>query len=180
MNELFKNTHEALRFAFNFSSQQYPESQMAKLIKQNIGTGKGLVAIDGASQAGLILAELSKMDRLHFHCLVARHAMRYKECSCCGGEKRMQAWHESIVALRDWSMSTFTGLSHSKTREAIIMKYFGEKIDIKTLAARMGVSAKTIYDQRAKIVGALKKLDDAAQNDMHERLASKEDLIEIA
>lgn len=92
MSALFNNTHEALTFAFNFSSQQYALSPMAKLALQgagrgagaNIGNGKGLVALDGAAQAGMIMAQVERLSSLHRSCIVARYAIKSRECACCG------------------------------------------------------------------------------------------------
>jgi hypothetical protein len=178
MEALFKNPHDAAVFAFNFSSQQYAESQMAKLNKRRIGSGKGLVAMDGALQAGLIHAELKKMPQLHYHCLVARYAPRYRDCPCCGGDKREQAWHESIVALRDWSMSTFSGLSHAIVREAIVMKFYGEKVSMNDVAKRANVPIRSIYDLRSKIINELIKIDDKARAAMNDMLQNKYGLID--
>jgi hypothetical protein len=178
MDGLFKNPHDAAMFAFNFSSQQYVESQMSKINRRSIGNGKGLVALDGALQAGLIHAELKKMPQIQYHCLAARYATRYRDCPCCGGEKRTQEWGESIVALRDWAMSTFSGLSHSVVREAIIMKFYGEKVSLNEVAKRANVPLRSIYDLRSKIIKELVKIDDKAQIAMSDLLLHKVGLID--
>ena len=164
MTELFKSTHEALVFALNYSSQQYALSPVAKMMKTGVtGTGKGLVSTDGAAQAGLILAAFSKMDKLKAHCIIARHAPKFTECACCGGPKPTQQWRESITALRDWSMSTFSGLSHSVVREAIVMNFYSRGVSMDEAAKRANVPVKTVYNQRAKIHEALKVMDNQAQ-----------------
>lgn len=180
MNELFKSTHDALFFAFNFSAQQYAESQMAKLQKRVIGSGKGLVSLDGAGQAGMILAEVNKLTPLKRHCIIARYAPKTRECPCCGGEKPLDQWRESVIALRDWSLTTFSGLSHNLTREAIILKFYGGRVSMVDVAKRVGVPVKTVYDQRSKIVKELTKLDEAAQTEIFDLLAEKQELIEVA
>jgi hypothetical protein len=38
MTELFRNTHGALTFAYNYSSQQYALSPVSKLMKTGIGS----------------------------------------------------------------------------------------------------------------------------------------------
>jgi hypothetical protein len=179
MNELFKKPEDALTFAFNFSSQQYAESQMSKLQSRAIGTGKGLVALDGAGQAGMILAELGKLDPLHRHCIVARFAPKTRDCPCCGGERPAEQWRESIVALSEWSMTTFTGLSHRIVREAIIIKHFGGRISIEELSNQVKTPKRTIYDMRSKILNALKPLDSKAQEDIYSLLIEKAELIEV-
>jgi len=171
MSELFKNTHDALTFAFHYSSQQYALSPMSKMIKTGItGSGKGLVALDGAGQAGLILAALGSMAQLKVHCIVARYSPKYSECPCCGGEKPVQEWRESIVALREWATSTFSGLSHSLVREAIILNFYSRGVSMEQVAKRCNVPVKTVYNQRAKIHEALKVLDAAAQAEIADLL----------
>ncbi|AYR25776.1 terminase gpA endonuclease subunit [Herbaspirillum rubrisubalbicans] len=87
INDLFRNEHEALKFAFNFQSQQYPLSPMSKLGSlEALGQGKGLVSTDGAAQAGMIRKKLDRLGEAHRHCLVARFSPKYDVCPCCQGE----------------------------------------------------------------------------------------------
>lgn len=52
---IFRSGHEAMMFAFNFSSQQYPMSIMAKMMRgMAIGSGRGLSGLDGAAIAGTV------------------------------------------------------------------------------------------------------------------------------
>lgn len=51
----FESANEAMRFGYNFSSGQYPMSIMARLAQSvGLGSGKGLVALDGAAIAGTV------------------------------------------------------------------------------------------------------------------------------
>ena len=151
MIELFKNSHDALTFAFNFSTQQYALSPMAKMMKTGaLGSGRGLVSLDGAGQAGLIMGALAKIDPLKVHCIVARYSPKYSDCPCCGGLKPVQQWRESIRALRDWSISSFSGLSHATVREAIVMNFYSRGVSMDDAAKRANMPIKTVYNPARK------------------------------
>jgi hypothetical protein len=174
MDEVFKSSHEALVFAFNFSSQQYALSPMSKMMKTGIiGSGKGLVSTDGAAQAGMVLAGLKRMDPLKIHCLVARYSPQYTDCPCCGGMKPIQEWRESVTALRDWAVVALSGiLSHSVVREAIILNYYSRGVSMDQVAKKANIPVKTVYNHRAKVFAELKVLDTAAQREIDDILES--------
>ena len=181
MEGLFRNADDALRYAFNFSSQQHAQSQMGKMMKASGRTGKGLIGDTGAGQSGMILAELRelrKRDPAKYHCLVIRYAPRVKKCGHCAGEAPTSYWREAVVALADWSMTVCPGSSQRMVREAIIMKYFGEKISIAELSREVNIPERTIYDMRSKIINALIKLDNRAQEEVGDLLTVKYGLIE--
>lgn len=163
INDLFRNEHDALTFAFNYQSQQYPLSPMSKLggIKA-LGAGKGLVSVDGAAQAGLLRKKLASLDPLFRHCLTARFSPKYDECPCCRGERALQEWTESIVALRYWSLTAVSGLSHGHVREAIIKNYFDKKTSITDAADRAKVPVRNVHNQRNKIHDRLKQIEAQA------------------
>jgi hypothetical protein len=170
---LFNNSADALRFAFQYSSQQYPQSPIASLSASVIGSGKGLVASDGAAQAGLILSAISTMDPMRANCIKARYAPKYEPCFCCGGKKPLKSWKKAIEELAEWSMSTFSGISHRSVREAIVLNYFDSGVSIADAAAGANVAARTAYSQRAKIHAALTLLDGAALRDVEDILESR-------
>jgi len=60
-------------------------------------------------------------------------------------------------------MSTFSGLSHSVVREAIVMNFYSRGVSMDEAAKRANVPVKTVYNQRAKIHEALKVMDNQAQ-----------------
>lgn len=162
--ELFRNSHEALMFAFRFSTQQYALSPMAKLMKTGISSGKGLVANDGAAQAGLIMARVARMTSLHQACIIARFDPQMEECPCCQSKDKMtDAYREAIATLTEWSLSAMTGISIRNMRAAIIRSFFERGISVGESAKELGVSKSTAYDQKTKIFHALRKLDAEAQ-----------------
>lgn len=165
MQELFKNTHEALMFAFNFSSQQYAQSPISKLMKGGgIGTGKGLVSMDGAGQSGIILARLAQMNSFEQACITARYARRYEECPCCQSKDKLtEQYREAITTLTEWALGSCTGLTKRNMRGAIIRSFFERGVSITAVAKELNVAKATAYDQKARIHKALKELDGRAQ-----------------
>ena len=93
---LFKCAADALRFAFNYSHQQYDRPLMNRLATKSSGEGKGLVGQDGAGQAGMIHSRLERLPHMHRMVLAARFIPRNFRCSCgracCSGLERNLAW----------------------------------------------------------------------------------------
>lgn len=164
MQELFKNTHDALTFAYNYSTQQYSLSPFAKLMKgSTIGSGKGLVSMDGAGQAGIIFARLDKLSALERACITARYARRYEECPCCqSNDKITDRYREAIVVLTEWALCACTGMTIRSMRSAIIRSFFESGISIASVAKELNIAKATAYDQKARIYKELKKLDEQA------------------
>lgn len=165
MTDLFNNSHDALTFAFNYSSQQFAQSQMAQMMKSGIvGTGKGLVSLDGAGQAGLIRKQVDKLTPIQKACIVARYSPRFGECSCCGShEMILPEYKEAIGTLGQWALSTFSGMSMRVAREYIIRSYYERGLSIRVVAEQTRIGKSTLYDYKAKIVAELKNADNGAQ-----------------
>lgn len=172
MQELFKNTHDALIFAFNYSSQQYPLSPMSKLMSGNgSGTGKGLVSIDGAAQAGIIRSRIAQLPALQAACIVARYAPRIEECPCCKGRDKMtDEYREALAALAEWAISHCSGITLRNMRGAIVRSFFESGVSIAEAAKELNVPKATAYDQKARIHKALKEFDLIAQRAVATRI----------
>jgi hypothetical protein len=164
MEELFKNPHDALMFAFNYSSQQYALSPMAKLMKTGIGSGKGLVSLDGAAQAGIILARVDQLTALQRACIAARYAPRFEECPCCQNKDKMtDVYREALATLAEWAISQCTGMTLRNMRGAIVRSFYERGVSITAAAKQLNVPKSTAYDQKSVICKALQDLDGAAQ-----------------
>lgn len=170
--ELFKNPHDALFFALRFSSQQYAQTPMAKQLRRAaaeagggaaIGSGKGLVALDGAAQAGLIMARVEKLSPLQRACIVARFSMRVEPCCSCGGDKPLDEYKGAIMTLASWAEQFVPGTkTEHRLRFAIVQEYFERSKTITQAAQRLGVAKRTAFDQKAKIWPHLVDLDKNA------------------
>ena len=165
---IFRSAHEAVVFALNFASQQYALSPIAKLMQGGaLGSGRGLSGLDGAAQAGMVIAELAKLDYYHAVSLVARCATRQIRCSCsspcCSGWRDSELWREAISIMTDHAIAALAGeLSNREVRLASVQKHFGHKVTIQEIADDAGVHRETAGKQHAKIVGALKGLESRA------------------
>jgi hypothetical protein len=171
MASTFENTQAAIVFALNYSAAQYPQSPISQ--GGIVGSGKGLVAMAGAGEAGLILSAMSQMDKLKQACIAARYAPKSEKCKCCGGDAPTAIWKEAINTLQEWSMSTFSGISKPAVREAIILNFYERGVSIADAAKQANMPVKTAYNQRAKIHAALAKLDPEAQQEVADILESK-------
>jgi hypothetical protein len=170
--ELFRNPHDALMFAMRFSSQQYAQSPMAQQLRRaeaeagglaTIGSGKGLVALDGAAQAGIILGRVDKLHALHRACIIGRFSARVEPCCSCGGEKPLDAYKGAIMTLASWAEQFVPSTrTEHRLRYAIVQEYFERCKAIGAAAERIGISKRTAYDQKAKIWPQLVDLDKTA------------------
>lgn len=158
---VFDNTHHALTFAFRFSSQQYGESLLGKLQNRGLGSGKGLVGLDGAGQSGMVLAEINRLEPIEIAALVARYAPRCEPCPCCGGDKPTAGWREAMEALAAWCVPT--GVLNVRVRRELIGKFFGVRVNFLELANRHGMNRKTVSEHYAVICRRLKELEQRAQ-----------------
>lgn len=153
---LFDSSHAALVFAFNYSGQQYQASAMNKAMTPAIGSGKGLVGVDGAAQAGMIRSELGMLPELHQAVLTARCAPRDVLCDCgrpcCATKRSNPEWEAAIVWLTERAMQQLSGsFSHYRVRRSILEKIFGAKVNLAEIAEDCGVHRNTVSDQNAKL-----------------------------
>jgi hypothetical protein len=171
--ELFKNPHDALVFGLNFSSQQYALSPMSKMLKGGGGSGKGLVALDGSGQAGMIRARIERMgDPLQKASIIARYAARTEDCPCCGNQKMLSEYKEALMMLSTWAAQFVSGSANAhRLRFGVVQAYFDKKTTISKLAESLGTPKRTAYDQKARIWPELSKLDKAAQECIGDMLA---------
>lgn len=161
-NSLFGNAHAALVFAFNFSSQCYDRPMMNRMAQPSVGTGKGLVGLDGAAQSGFILAELKGLGPLAESILIARMAPRWMPCdcrsSCCSGRKPNKVWVNAVAWLADHIRTTALSgcTAHGLMRREYVVRYFTKKEDrvsIEHLAEKYSIDRHTVSAHAAKVAG---------------------------
>lgn len=121
-----------------------------------LGSGKGLIGVDGAAQAGMIRRELSELPELHQAVLTARIAPRDVACDCgrpcCATRKGNPEWDAAISWLTDRAMQQLAGgFSHYRVRRSILEKIFGRRVDLQQIADDCGVHRNTVSDQSAKL-----------------------------
>lgn len=161
---MFQSAHAALTFAFNFSGQSYDRPMMNRLGAPAQGSGKGLVGLDGAGQAGMIRAEVQSLGRLAEAILIARIAPRTTPCSCrsvcCSGHKPNREWTSAIAVLADHiRVSVFAGcVVNGLMRREYLVRYFARKEDrvgIEDLAEKHDVARNTVSAHNAKVFAYL-------------------------
>lgn len=157
---LFLSAHAALVFAFNFSGQSYDRPMMNRLGAPTLGSGKGLVGLDGAAQAGMIRAEVQAMGKLAEAILTARVAPRAKPCSCrsscCSGHKPNKEWTDAIAYLADYVRTTvYAGcVVNGLMRREYLVRYFTRKEDrtsLEAMAEKYEIARNTVSAHNAKV-----------------------------
>ncbi|HIH2617891.1 TPA: DNA-binding protein [Burkholderia cenocepacia] len=152
----FKSAFDAVRFALCYSSQQYGETMMAKRLRgESIGTGMGLVGLDGAGQAGEIRRHLWELPDLHLSVIVARAAPHDLPCSCgaacCSGRTPNLEWQAAIGWLIRASAAYCSGFSHYRVRRAIIERLFGVKCDLVDIAHDCEAHVNTVSKHNSAV-----------------------------
>jgi len=169
---LFRNHDDALTFAMRFTSQQYPQSDLAKLMRTpGIGGGKGMIGLDGAAQAGIIKNRIERLGELERAAIIARYSARVDTCPCCGNDKALDEYKNAILNLANWACA-FIGNAESvqRIRYAIVQEYFERGNMLGKEAEKLNVPKRTAYDQKKKIWPHLADLDKRARTLIGEQL----------
>lgn len=178
----FKSVHDALIYAFNFSDQQFSETTLAKLMRKAaenggessaLGTGKGLRGVDGAGQAGMILAELVRSPVDHQAAITARYARRTKPCAHCGSDALTENWKAAIEGLAEFSLDHLKISVDIRLRRTLVQGYFGKKANYTNLAKRFEIDRHTVGGYYGVVAKSLKTLEFAAQDRLHWQLVSR-------
>lgn len=154
---LFTSAHAALVFAFNFNMQQYDRPLMNKLAGTPAGGGKGLSGIDGAAQAGMIRAELDRLNPIRKAMVTASIAPRqvYAGKSDPGkGEWRPNPEWQTAIMTISWDMasSALSGcISNRALRAGIVARCFGAKVNLSELAEYCEVAQNTATNHYQRI-----------------------------
>lgn len=176
---IFRSTHDALVFAFNFSHEQYSTPAAAKLMSASqIGAGKGLVGVDGAGQAGMILAAVWRLPALERHAIIARYGQQPVNCPCCGAERRSEQWQLAVEGLAAWAVPA--GISKMRVRRDLLKLFFLRKGTLKEIATRGGEDRRKLGEQYAVIAKRLQQVEAKAQASMDDALRASGMVGEVA
>lgn len=173
---LFRSAHAALIFALNYSDQIYERPLMNRLAAPAPGSGKGLVGVDGAGQAGMIRAELKALGGLHENILVARLAprQRYCECrgACCSGRKPNPEWVGAVSWLSEHVRVTALAgcLVDYRVRRNCVEIFFGKSLAVAALADDCGIARNTASAHLSRVRKRLKEDEHHAQVAIDDRL----------
>lgn len=175
MEPLFKSSADAIMFALRFSSQQYAQSAIAKQMSRagRIGQGRGLVALDGAGQAGIIMRHIDALGALERACIIARYTDRTAECPCCHQSTASEEYRDAINTLANWAMLTIEHITEiPRMRFAIVQEFYERRRSVGKVADDIGMARSTAYDQRARIWPKLDMLDKKALGDIETSLGN--------
>lgn len=161
---LFRSTNDALVFAFQYTGQQSPRTPMQSYRNPgdltNLGTGKGLHGLDGAAQAGFILAEVCRLPDDQHNVIVARYDRMTHECRCCGTEVNSEERENAIDALSH--CVELEGV-HRKVRLLIVRKVMcGGKLHYDLLARQYSLAERSLYRQASAVKVKYRKVENAA------------------
>ncbi len=159
---LFDGAYPALLFAFRYSGQQYSLSVVGKMMGGRGGSGKGLTGLDGAAQAGIIRAEVGQLDPWERDVLIARFSVDRKDA--------IQA-KINLIAVAASALPS--GMNSRRLIDALVQRYFGEKMTFEDMALRFGVGKDTIRKDRwSPVMKKLHDIEDRAHLNIYDRLKS--------
>ena len=165
---VFDSLGNALTFAYRFSGQQFARAQ--NIDPTQLGSGRGLVGLDGAAQAGMILSEIRSCGLLTETILLARFADPFdrsaRPCDCCGHVGVSGEFRGACVYLAEKIAMPAAATLHSRMAVELVMRYFLPKDHKRTfgsLARQFGDGedkAKKLY---YVVASALKRAESASQ-----------------
>ena len=182
---LFKSAHAAVTFAVNYCNTDHvARSPASKAADTHKGSGgKGLVGVDGAAQAGMILAALRTCGAFYEACVIARVAKKRIPCACgslcCSKSKPNILWMDAVNCAAMEAKAYMERMredgkrgvaDNPAMRRAIVAKHFGEQVKIKELAKACEVSDVTVANHIGKIHKLLKKAESEAWEHIEEIL----------
>lgn len=165
---LFKSGHEACRFAYAFSGQQYPMTIMGRMMKNSgIGSGRGLFGLDGAAVAGTVKRHVESLGVGDVLVIGARY------------EANVEARRNYAYALVDVVIPALgTGGHHRHMVRALICLYFkianldGDHVKLGVLCDQFGISADTMTRRWKSVKNRLRELESRAQSRADDVLTS--------
>ena len=160
---LFMSTREALTFALNYADQQCARSVMAALYSVR-GSGRGLVGVYGAGEAGMIFADVHRLPQLEQDALCARFTKVRNECHCCGHEIDTPQVRESVGNLILYALQQSPTSNQNMVR-VIVRDFFGLQPmgSGRVVAEQQGVHRNTVINHVGAIKKALRTLERQAE-----------------
>jgi hypothetical protein len=162
---IFRSAREALVFALNYQCDQYATSAVARLAREGtIGSGRGLVGLDGAAQAGMVKSRLKTMSDQSVAALIARCMSHQVKCdgsdTANAQMKDSAAWLAAIDEVRRFIETT---QAHAVVLDVVavaaIRKFFGERKTVQEIADHAGMHRVTANRQILIIKAELERLE---------------------
>jgi hypothetical protein len=172
---LFKTWQGALAFAYNFTHGTVKKPFLAQFLPGG-RRGRGLAGTDGATQSGMIQAEVNQLPGAQRRILEGRFAPRKVVCdcgrSCCAGFILGSQWAEAVEWLTEHILrQALAGtVSNFRLRRTIVVRYFGEEISLARMADYCGVKRDTAAEHNKRSVAYLGEQERAAEQGIQTRL----------
>lgn len=172
---LFESAHQALLFAYTFSANQYAKAGAAERMigmqaKERYGRellprlpSKGLAGLDGAAQAGMILAEVTRMRPLDRSLITARFDVL---------DRRRRALAIGTVALSMRRMAPV----EPELQElvfAVVRQRYGAAVVIDDMVDEFELSRPSIYRRAGAVRRALLEHEDRAMMRIGDQLVER-------
>lgn len=170
---LFSSAHTALSFAFTYSDLSHTQAALAESMIAGFGrdrygrpasSGRGLVGLDGAAQAGMIRAIVEREDALTQLVAVARFAKanpKARRAACRALALRMGQDIDRPCSGRSWVVPALLG------------RHFGLKVDVGRLADQEDVDPRTIRRWQSEIRKWAKAAEARAMHRLEEALEER-------
>lgn len=178
---LFGSYHEALIFAYNYADQQYAKSVMARLYTR-AGSGRGLIGLDGAGEAGFIMADVRRLSQPEQDVLCVRYTKVKSYCKCCGHEVNTNQVKEALSRLEAYIKTAKYSNSEIEDRKirdvmnllnlslirSVINEYFGLATygTLIDLASKYDIHRETASKYANNIKKILRMLERKAENNI--------------
>ena len=164
---LFKSSHAALIFAFNYAGQQSPKTPLTTLLRISGNlrrNGKGLGGLDGAAQAGMILRALNSLAAVQRQVLIVRYGDFRHTCLCCGQPAPSADWREAVDSLSH--CNELEGIPRIVRHAAIERAICRRQWDSKRLSQEYGLSDRTLRDQVKRLKERLSRIENAGLTEL--------------
>lgn len=175
---VFNSYQEALLFAYNYADQQFAKSLMARMLART-GSTRGLVGLDGAGEAGMIMASVRKLSQIEQDVLCIRYTKVKSFCKCCGHEVNTTQVRDALSRLEVYvkeqkygktdkeneKISNIINLSNLILIRSIICEYFGLDTygTIKELASKHEIHRDTASKYSSLIKKQLRMVERQAE-----------------
>lgn len=171
---VFRTVRGAMMFALNYRHGSVKKSSLVEMMGGG-RAGRGLGGLDGAAQAGMILAELGRLRQRRRSIITARCAPPSVPCPCrkpcCRGWKENAEWGDAIKDLTEHVLEEGLAgtVSHYRLRHAMVARYFlgkaasiGMKQSLAEIAQQCSVHRNTVSSLNKAIVEHLKREEQFA------------------
>ena len=177
---LFRSAHEALTFAFRFAHDQSPRTPMTRLMQGgSLGSGKGLIGLDGAGQAGMILAALAHITPEERAVVMTRYGDLRSPCQCCGQYAPTRDWRDSV------DMLSHAPELHDLPREvrhAVVEKVICRRKDLRvaSMAGGYELAERTVRERMRRFKERIGRVENRAVAWLDEHLTGRGVIAEVA